>query len=105
MALFFDCCIVIAECACATLYFFADAASFVYVDPKYSNSSLLAALSRSSMLVDGLGLVLLMRILLSSDLISILYSISTCVFSSLSVSCWSSSSLLCRRSISSTYCR
>ena len=80
MALFFHSSIaspVMAECACASLVFtsFTDVLSLVCVEPKYLNWSTSSSVCPFiCMLVDGLGLMLLTRILLFSELISMPYS-------------------------------
>ena len=76
MALFFNsiASLVMAECACTGLIFtyFADVPSLVYVEPKYLNWSTSSSVCPFiHMLADGLGLMLLMRILLLLELISI----------------------------------
>ena len=86
--------LVIAECACASLIFasFIDVLSLVCVDPKFlkwSTSS--SGFPFIQTLVDGLGLMLLTRMLLASELVSMPYTVD--LFSSLSVSCFSCSSL------------
>ena len=79
MALFFHsiASLVMAECACASLIFtsFTDVPSLVCVEPKhlnwYTSSSVCLF---TCMLVDGLDLMLLTRILVSSELVSIISS-------------------------------
>ena len=75
MALFFHsiASLVMAKCACASLIFtlFIDVPSLVCVDPRYLNwftsSSVFPCIH---MLVDAVGLMLLARILLLSETIS-----------------------------------
>ena len=75
MALFFHSIaslVVMAECACASLIFtfFTDVLSLVCVEPKYMNwSTSLSVCPFICMLLGGLGLTLLTRILLLSELI------------------------------------
>ena len=81
MALFFHSIanLVMAECACASLIFtsFTDVPSLVCVALKYLNwSTSLSVCSFICMLVDGLGLMLLTRILLLSELISMPYLVA-----------------------------
>ena len=75
MALFFHSTanLVMAECACACLIFtsFNDDSSLVFVDPKYLKWSTSSnTFPFICILKDGLGLMLLTRILLLSELIS-----------------------------------
>ena len=98
--------LVMAEYACASPIFtsFINALPLVCVDPKYLNWSTSSSTSPfDHMLVDGLDLMLLTSILLLSELISMLYPAA--VFPSLSMSCWSFSSLPSSRSMSSANCR
>ena len=86
--------LVMAEHAYASLIFtsFIDVTPLVCVNPKYLNwSTSSSALPFIYVLVADLGLMLLTRIMLQSELISMLYPAA--IFSSLSMSCWSSSSL------------
>ena len=62
--------LVMAECACTSLIFIG-VPSLVYVDPGYLNwSTSSSVFPYIYMLVDGHGLMLLTRILLLSELIS-----------------------------------
>ena len=89
------------ECACASVIFtsFIDIPSLVCVDPRYLNlSTSSSVLPFIHILVNGHDLMLLMGIFRLSELISMPHSAA--VFSSLSVSCWSSSSRPPSRSMS-----
>ena len=93
MALFFHSAAspVMAKCACTSLIFTSvmDVPFLVCVNPKYLNwSTFSSSFPFVYILVDGLGLMLLMRILLLSELISMPYPAA--FFSNLSVSCSSS---------------
>ena len=68
--------LIMVECACASLIFtsFFDVQSLVCVDPTYLNWSISSSVSPFiHMLVDGHRLMLLTRILLLSELISMPY--------------------------------
>ena len=97
--------LVVAECACTCLVStsYNDVQSLVCVDPKYLNwATSSSTFPFIHMLVEGLGLMLLTRVLLLPELISIPYSAA--IFCYLSVSCCSSS-LPARSSISSANCK
>ena len=95
--------LIMAHCACASLIFSSinDVQFLVCADLKYLNwSTSSSTFPFIHILVDGLlGLMLLTRILLLLELISMLHQAA--VFSSLSVSCCISSSLPPSRWISS----